>query len=577
MFIEENGKKEDSLFAEIDDEFEFDIDIEKGLYIGSGLSLTGTKEEKTIVKPMFIDWKKLSGHMSVYGTTRVGKTRLMVSIIRQCILRGMDILLVEPKGAVGDKKDSKGESIGAGQETLSWITEFAEEAGRLRDLKYISPKFHDISMKFNPLFGLTNEEIASLVSTIIPADDEFFVMMGYQITMAVLQGLEFLEQKEGQRTVEEIIDKEYKKVYASGANIINEKLQISSPSLDQRIKMKNVESSIEKSIPPYRSLVTFADLAKYATLEGVQYILQRVTDTRKEDYNTNISKEIDDLEIMKEESLRSLTSMANQDKQYYSKVTASFNVVLQQLSSGELGKIFCTIKINPILDGLYSKTRSQIIVIQPWPLIYREASNAFVRIFFSVITSYFGNIGASGRAAYRELAMFVDEGGAVLYQGVENLFNKAGGLGLRIFIFTQSFADYGSSLGEEIATIVNDNTNIKLYMRMNDQNSKLLVSDSFGKVRKVNTQYMGSKLDMRISSSEDEIELLTAAHVSKMKEQEFLLQYGDGLFYCCAPFQPDPNMLFVMPEVHLEKTFKGRSEAYVSQLEEEKSNDLEVN
>lgn len=569
MYIDITGDKKESLFAELEDDFEFDIDISKGLYLGSGLSLIGDKEERTVVKPLFVDWKKLAGHLSVYGTTRVGKTRLMVAIIRQCILKGMDILLVEPKGAVGEKRDAKGKDLGIGQETLSWITQFAQEAGRIRDIRYISPKFHEISMKFNPLFGLTNEEIASLVSTIIPADDPFFVGMGYQITMAVLQGLEFLESKEGKDQIKKILDEEYRKVYSSGANIINEKLGISDPDLATRITTKKLSSSIENSIPPYRSLVTFADLAKYSTLEGVQFILKKVVDTREEDYNIANAKDLEEVEIMREEALRSLVSMANQDKNYYSKVTASFNIVLQQLSSGELGKIFCSVKINPLLDGLYSESRSQIIIIQPWPLIYKEASTAFVRIFFSVITSFFGNIGASGRAAYRELAMFVDEGGAVLYEGVQDLFNKGGGLGLRIFIFTQSFSDYKSSLGEDVAAIINDNTNIKLYMRMNDQSSKELVAEAFGPIKVRRSQYMGSKLDMRISSAEEEIELLTATHVAKLKEQEFLLQYGDGLFYCCAPFQPDPNMLFSMPEVQLEKTFKQRSKDYVSEIEEE--------
>ena len=260
--------------------------------------------------------------------------------------------------------------------------------------------------------------------------------------------------------------------------------------------------------------------------------------------------------------------MANKDKQYFSKVASSFNIVMQQMSTGDLGKILCTVKINPLIDRFYSE-RGQIIFIQPWPLIYKDASKAFVRIFFSVITSYLGNIGASGRSMKREIALFVDEGGAVLYAGVEDLFNKAGGLGLRIFIFTQSFADYSSGLGEDVAKIVNDNTNIKIYMRMNDQSSRVLVAESFSTIKKKVTKYMGSKLDMRVSSGLEDQDLLSPAHIGDMQKQEFLLQYGEGRFYCVGPFQPDPDLLISMPEIHMEKAFVANSNKYQPKISED--------
>ena len=554
---------------EIFEEGEFDIDIERGLYIGAGVAMVADKDEDLVrVKPIFVSWGDLAGHVAVYGTTRVGKTRLMVSIIRQCIMRGMDILVIEPKGAVGSKVDEDGNSVGAGQETLAWVTQFAEEAGRLRDIRYISPKFDQYSLKFNPLYGLTNEEVASLVSTIIPADDEFFIAMGRQITMAVLLGLDFLEQSEGKEAVEKIIAKEYKKVYGGGSNIIDQDINLSDPDLAERVMNPQMDSDLNHIEPPYRSLLTFADLSTYANQEGVTAILQFVEKVTPDSYNTKSLTEIQNLNKMKSEAVKALNEIVNKDKQYFSKVSSSFNIVMQQMSTGELGTILCSVKINPLVDRFYSD-RGQILLIQPWPLIYKDASKSFVRIFFSVITSYLGNIGASGRAMKREIAMFVDEGGAVLYAGVEDLFNKAGGLGLRIFIFTQSFADYSSGLGEEVAAIVNDNTNIKIYMRMNDQGSRELVASSFGTVKKKSTKYMGSKLDMRISSAIEDVELLSPAHMGDMQKQEFLLQYGEGRFYCVGPFQPDPDLLYEMPEIHMERAFVNNTNMYQPIIEEE--------
>lgn len=558
--IEDIKKLTQSL--EIKEDGHFDIDISRGLYIGAGVSIASEDEENdSTVKGIFINWGDLRGHLSVYGTTRVGKTRLMVSLIRQCILRGMDILVVEPKGAVGKKVDEENKDLFVGQETFSWVMQFAEEAGRLRDIRYISPKFHEMSSKFNPLYALTNEEIASLVATIIPSDDEFFAVIGRQITMAILLGLEFLEQIEGEEVIQQIISAEYKKVFGTGSNIVNAKLALSNPDLAERVINVNSTDSLDTVSPPYRSLVTFADLATYATQEGVQAILQFVKKHDRNSYSGFGNKKIMELERMREEAFKALSEMAEKDKQYYSKVSTTFNTVLQQMSTGDLGRILCSVKINPLLDRFFSE-RGQIIIIQPWPLIYKDASKSFVRIFFAVITSYLGNIGASGRALRREIAMFIDEGGAVLYAGVEDLFNKAGGLGLNIFIFTQSFADYSSGLGEEVAKIVNDNTNIKIYMRMNDQASREQVQASFGTMKKKTTKYMGSKIDMRISSDNTEVDIMSPAHIGNMQKQEFLLQYGEGRFYCVAPTQDEPSLAIEMPDVHMERSIKKFSKKF---------------
>jgi len=544
----------------------FDIDISKGLYIGAGVKLVGEDNEKSNVAPVFIAWGDLAGHLAVYGTTRVGKTRLMVSIIRQCILRNMDILVVEPKGAVGNKKDENNKDLGIGQETMAWISQFAEEAGRIRDIKYVSPMFPEISLKFNPLFGLGNEEIASLVATIIPAKEEFFTAMGYQITMCILLGLEFLEKAEGKEEVKRLIEEEYKRVYSGNSNIVNELNGVSDPDLADRIVNSMPSESLLEQEPPYRSLMTFAEIATYATQEGVISILEHVNRVTPDQFNVETPQEEQALLTLRSEAIRALTEMAEKDKQYFSKVSSSFNLIMSQLSTGALGKILCTTKINPIMDGFMNESQGQILIIQPFPLIYKKASDAFVRVFFSILSSFYGNIGAAGRSSPREIALFVDEGGAVLYPGVEHLFNKAGGLGLRIFIFTQSFADYEAELGPEVSKIVNDNTNIKIYMRMNDSMSRKEVSEAFGKIRTIENKYMGSKLDMRISAAAEEKDILLPAHMGDMQKQEFLLQFGEGRFYCCAPFQPDPDFLFKMPEINMETTFKTMGNRFVTEI-----------
>lgn len=532
----------------------WDIDLEKGLFIGVGSELIG--EGLNTIEPVYIPWSTLAGHFCVYGTTRVGKTRLMVALIRQCILRGMDILVVEPKGSVG-------------QETIAWIMQFAEEAGRLRDISYCSPYFPQFSVTFNPLYGLSNEEIASLVATIVPAKDDFFKTIGYTITMAITMGLEFLELAEGKEEVSKIIQEEYSKVYNGNANIINRLENVSDPDLATRVILPSGSESLETIDPPYRSIISFADLATYSTLDGITAILSHVEKTTEEQYATKDPAEIARINIKKHEAIRALKEQSEKDKGFFSKVGTSFQVVLQKMSTGKLGEILCTTKINPVMDGYRNEEHGQILIIQPFPLVYKDASDAFVRIFFAMFTSSYGNVGAAGRTFPREICLFIDEGGSVLYPGVENLFNKAGGIGLRLFIFSQSFADYDESLGPEVAKIVNDNTNVKLYLKMNDASSKEQLEKAFGKVRVSSAGYQGSKLDMRIALKDEEKPYLLSTHITEMKKQEFLLQYEGGNYVCCAPSQPDPDYIIQMPQIASEELFESFARWSMLSIEKE--------
>lgn len=544
------------------EEYIFDVDLDKGLYVGAGTKLVPELNVDHPVEPIYIDWGDLAGHLVVYGTTRVGKTRLMVSLIRQCVLRGMDIMIVEPKGSKG-------------QETIAWILEFAEEADRLRDFKYISPMFKDLSIAFNPLYGLSNEEIASLVSTLIPAKDDFYITMGYTITFAILIGLEFIEKAEGKQAVAKSIETEFKRVYSGNANIIDEDNNISDPDLAERTSEPKQYKSLEEMDPPYRTLVTFSDIATYSTQQGLNIILDSVNKITPEQYNAEDKKEISDLNRLKAEAIRALSEQAEKDQSYFSKVASSFNITIQQLSTGDLGEILCSTKINPVMDGFKNKNHGQILVIQPYPLKYKKASDAFVRVFFAMFTAAFGDIGAAGRTLPRELALFIDEGGSVLYPGVEHLFNKAGGLGMRIMIFSQSFADYKAELGLEIAEIVNDNTNTKIYMLMNDITSREVVAKSFGTVMSATAGYMGSKLDMRVSTGEGEKPIMTSAHVAQMQKQEFLLQTRIGTFLCVAPDQLDPDYWVETPMTETEILYQNFAERYASQVATEELIELD--
>ena len=68
------------------------IDLERGLFNGVGVSLT-----KTDAKPqrIYIKWSTLNSHKLTIGTTRQGKSRKMISDIEQQIANDANVFIGE--------------------------------------------------------------------------------------------------------------------------------------------------------------------------------------------------------------------------------------------------------------------------------------------------------------------------------------------------------------------------------------------------------------------------------------------------------------------------------------------------
>jgi hypothetical protein len=66
------------------------------------------------------------GHFWCFGTTRVGKTRVMEHVIEQDVKKGYSVVTIDPKGDI---------------ELFSKITELAVYTGRHQDLMLITPIF----------------------------------------------------------------------------------------------------------------------------------------------------------------------------------------------------------------------------------------------------------------------------------------------------------------------------------------------------------------------------------------------------------------------------------------------------
>ena len=161
--------------------------------IGKGISLIDKKQK---IQNIWLKDSDRKGHLFCFGTTRIGKTKIIESMICQDIEKGNSVVLVDPKGDIS---------------LFSKIIQTAFATGREKELCLISPIYPDSSASIDPLaYYYMPEEIVSHVVSGIKAKEEFFVNVAYETTLVIVLSL-IIFQKIGQSNAAHINFDEIKK------------------------------------------------------------------------------------------------------------------------------------------------------------------------------------------------------------------------------------------------------------------------------------------------------------------------------------------------------------------------------
>lgn len=165
-------------------------------FIGIGFDLEDRKSEKLLNIYQNDDNRK--NHTFVFGSTGVGKTRLIEGLIEQDIPKGKNVVIIDPKGDIG---------------LFSKMVEVARKCEREKELLFLSPIYPDYSIKINPLANYyMEEEVISHIVSGVPAKDEFFYNVANETTTAVVKALFIIRRYEGNNqplNFEEIAQKVY--------------------------------------------------------------------------------------------------------------------------------------------------------------------------------------------------------------------------------------------------------------------------------------------------------------------------------------------------------------------------------
>ena len=229
--------------------------------------------------------------------------------------------------------------------------------------------------------------------------------------------------------------------------------------------------------------------------------------------------------------------------EYYAKVSSTLRTALMELSSGNIGKIIGQADSNRFIKRLEEGKRV-ILVVHTGTMITREAAATLGKVLLSMIQSFIGRVYLSNKQKVDPpLSIYIDEAQSLFYQGVEDLFAKAGSADVMVTAFAQSVNQVYAVVGEEFGKSILDNTNTKIFMRCSDAETSEYVVKHFG-VRNVLTGIFGSN---QVTTREVEQDILKVQDILGLQPREFYMLTYSGRFKGSTLDAPNPRLKIIFP------------------------------
>ena len=179
-------------------------------FLGYGYSL----DEPQKVRKIKLKDSDRKGHLFCFGSTRIGKTRLIELMMEQDIRKGYSVALFDPKGDI---------------DLFSKIVQVAYEENRQNDLCLVTPIFPRCSARMDPLaYYYMPEELVSHVVSGIKTRDEFFANIAYETTFVIVQAFLFF------------------------AKLKNEKVTLNFNMIKERVSYRDLEN-LEEQLKDYEN------------------------------------------------------------------------------------------------------------------------------------------------------------------------------------------------------------------------------------------------------------------------------------------------------------------------------------
>ncbi len=150
--------------------------------IGEGYKYGEAADKRGFVFPkrIAIPDSDRKGMFWCFGTTRIGKTKILENMITQDIRKGYSVVLIDPKNEIA---------------LLEKIVQVTRDEDRLEDLMYISSIFPEYSISIDPLAHsyMPEELVAHIVSGVEVGKEPFFYNVSREVSTALVLALQMTE------------------------------------------------------------------------------------------------------------------------------------------------------------------------------------------------------------------------------------------------------------------------------------------------------------------------------------------------------------------------------------------------
>lgn len=438
------------------------------------------------------------GQNLIVGTTGAGKTRMFDLLISQAILRKEAVIIIDPKGDKEMRENTR---------------RACKAAGHPEKFIQFHPAFPDESVRIDPLRNFTRvTEIASRLAALIPSEAgaDPFKSFGWQALNNISQALVMAYER---------------------PNIVLLKRFLESGT--QKMVVKATIAYAERNIEGGRDLAT-----RYLNNSSAS------STEKKARAMSKFYEEVIQTQAPSPE-LEGLISMNLHDKTHFSKMVANLLPIMNMLTAGELGKLlspdYSDVNDNRLItDNKKIIDNAQVAYIGLDSLTDSTVGSAIGSIILSDLVAVAGdryNFGVGNRP----VNIFVDEASEVINEPTIQLLNKGRGALMKMFIATQTIADFEARLGsKERARQVLGNLNNIYAMRVIDPDTQEFITKNLPKTRLrhvMRTQGMSSQSEspMMFSANtgerlmEEEGDLFPSQLLGMLPNLEYIAKISGGL------------------------------------------------
>lgn len=400
-----------------------------------------------------------------------------------------DILKGNNIAVFNPKSDPMGrEDNTAGNELLSYIVQACVQAGRLDDLLVVTPLFPECSIELNPLrhFMIEDELIQHVISS-VKTKEQYFENVAYEVSTAIIMSL----------------------------------------VVQERIKGRNAN-------------INFMDVKEkvdYAALQALGNSIEYYKHFPDPDIREKI-----------EMGLLTIRQIGRSPQDFFSKVSSSLRTVMTTLTTSVAGRIIGCARENEFIERLQANKRVVFVCNTDNSLMPR-ASHIINRAIISMIIAAAGRAGAHGMTLTSPLAVYVDEGHNVLFNGIEEFFGKGRSAQIYLHLFTQSVSEIIKTVGEDITKSILNNINTWCVMKTNDPDT----ADYLASASPETTEWapivtIGGGKEPHINLRASTVPLITKDAIMGLEQTFYYLRNGHNYLNGKVPYIPPPSLRVLMPE-----------------------------